>query len=144
VDKQLAKEFRERWQAVAAVEIEEQKTASIALKLKQLNAILRLAIGLGLPLEKSEEEIAIVRQRWMKLKEAYSSLSSPQDAQVEEQQNGHQKAGEEADDQRLDPEEDETYHPEEEPDEHSGQDQLDQPCGETAHPSFLLCASGCR
>jgi hypothetical protein len=84
VDKQLAKEFRERWpryiaprraictrgwQAVAAVEVEEQRSASIAFKLKQLDAILRLAIGLGLPLEKSEEEIAIVRQRWMKLKE---------------------------------------------------------------------------
>jgi hypothetical protein len=40
----------------------------MALKLKQLDAILRLAIGLGLPLEKSEEEIALVRQRWMKLK----------------------------------------------------------------------------
>jgi len=68
VDKQLAKEFRERWQAVAAVEAEEQRVASMALKLKQLDAILRLAIGLGLSLEKSEEEIAIVRQRWMKLK----------------------------------------------------------------------------
>ena len=111
VDKQLARAFRERWQAVAAVEVEEQRAASMALKLKQLNAILRLAIGLGLPLEKSEEEIAIVRQRWMKLKEAYSSLSSPQDAQVEEQQNRHQKASDEADDQWLDPEEDETYHP---------------------------------
>lgn len=68
MDKQLAKEFRERWQAVAAVEAEEQRVASMALKLKQLDAILRLAIGLGLSLEKSEEEIAIVRQRWMKLK----------------------------------------------------------------------------
>jgi len=68
VDKQLAKEFRERWQAVAAVEAEEQRSASMALKLQQLDAILRLAIGLGLPLEKSEEEIAVVRQRWMKLK----------------------------------------------------------------------------
>ncbi len=68
MDKQLAKEFRERWQAVAAVEVKEQRSASMTLKLKQLDAILRLAIGLGLPLEKSEEEIAIVRQRWMKLK----------------------------------------------------------------------------
>ncbi len=82
MDKQLAKEFRERWQAVAAVEAEEQRSASMALKLKQLDAILRLAIGLGLPLEKSEEEIALVRQRWMKLKEAYSQYGSDKTAEA--------------------------------------------------------------
>jgi hypothetical protein len=63
----LMKEFRERWQAVAAIEAEEQRTASVALRWQQTNAILRLAIGLGLPLMESDEE-EVVRRRWAKLK----------------------------------------------------------------------------
>lgn len=70
MNRQLAREFRDRWRAVAAVEIEEQRAASVALRWQQLNAILRLAIGLGLPLVESEEEEEIVRQRWAKLKGA--------------------------------------------------------------------------
>ena len=65
---QLLKEFRERWQAVAAIEVEEQRMASIALRWKQTNAILRLAIGLGLPLTEPDAEEEVVRQRWAKLK----------------------------------------------------------------------------
>jgi hypothetical protein len=67
---QLAREFRERWQAVAAVEAEEQRAASVASRWQQMNAILRLAIGLGLPLAKSDEGEEIVRKRWAKLKGA--------------------------------------------------------------------------
>ena len=63
----LVKEFRERWQAVEAVEAEEQRTASVALRWQQTNAILRLAIGLGLPMMESDEE-EVFRQRWAKLK----------------------------------------------------------------------------
>ena len=63
------KQFRKRWQAVAALEREEQREASVALRWQQLNAILRLAIGLGLPLREQFEE-EIVRQRWAKLKGA--------------------------------------------------------------------------
>lgn len=65
----LMRQFRERWQAVAALEREEQREASVALRWQQLNAILRLAIGLGLPLREQFEE-EIVRQRWAKLKGA--------------------------------------------------------------------------
>lgn len=65
---QLMKEFRERWQAVAAIEAEEQRTASVALRWQQTNAILRLAIGLGLPLAEPDAEEETVRQRWAKLK----------------------------------------------------------------------------
>jgi hypothetical protein len=68
MNNQLAKEFRERWQAVAAIEAEEQRTASVALRWQQTNAILRLAMGLGLPLMESDEEEEVVRQRWAKLK----------------------------------------------------------------------------
>ncbi len=63
----LMKQFRKRWQAVAALEREEQREASVALRWQQLNAILRLAMGLGLPLREQFEE-EIVRQRWAKLK----------------------------------------------------------------------------
>ena len=63
----LMKQFRKRWQAVAALEREEQREASVALRWQQLNAIMRLAIGLGLPLREQFEE-EIVRQRWAKLK----------------------------------------------------------------------------
>lgn len=66
MDEQAAREFRERWQAVAAVEIEEQRAASVALRWQQLNAILRLAAGLGLQPGKSDAEI--VRERWARLK----------------------------------------------------------------------------
>ena len=63
------KQFRKRWQAVAALEREEQREASVALRWQQLNAILRLAISLELPLREQFEE-EIVRQRWAKLKGA--------------------------------------------------------------------------
>ncbi len=63
------KQFRKRWQAVAALEREEQREASVALRWQQLNAILRLAIGLGLPLREQFEE-ETVRRRWAKLKGA--------------------------------------------------------------------------
>ena len=71
MNNRLAKEFRERWQAVAAVEVKEQKDASIALRWQQTNAILRLAMGLGLSLaEEDSEEIEAVRRRWALLKGA--------------------------------------------------------------------------
>ena len=66
----LMKEFRERWQAVAAIEVEERRTASVALRWQQTIAILQLAIGLGLPLTEPDAEEEVVRQRWAKLKGA--------------------------------------------------------------------------
>ena len=66
-----AKEFRERWLAVAAIEAEEQRAAPIALRWQQTNAIFRLAVGLGLPLaEEDNAEIEAVRRRWALLKGA--------------------------------------------------------------------------
>ena len=71
MNSQQAKEFRNRWQAVSAVEAEEQRVASLALRWQQTNAILRLAMGLGLPLaEEDSEEIEAVRRRWGLLKGA--------------------------------------------------------------------------
>lgn len=71
ISSQQAREFRERWQAVAVIEAEEQRTASIALRWQQTNAIFRLAMGLGLPLaEEDDVEIEAVRRRWALLKGA--------------------------------------------------------------------------
>jgi hypothetical protein len=64
------KAFRQRWQAVEKIEQQEQRTASIATRWQQLNAILRLAIGMGLwPRQEDGSEIE-VRERWVRLKGA--------------------------------------------------------------------------
>lgn len=67
IDRQLAKQFRDRWQAVAAVEMEEQRAASVSLRWKQLNAIWQLALGMGMRPEPDETE-SLVRERWARLK----------------------------------------------------------------------------
>ena len=67
LDSQLAKQFRDRWQAVATVEDQEQRAASIGLRWKQLNAIWQLALGLGMQSEPDETEV-LVRERWARLK----------------------------------------------------------------------------
>jgi hypothetical protein len=59
--------YRDRWQAVAEIERQELQAASIELRWQQLNAVIGLAIGLGiLKADQSEEGIY---QRWAKLKE---------------------------------------------------------------------------
>jgi hypothetical protein len=63
--------YRDRWQAVEAVEREEQRTASLELRWQQLNAILRMAAGLGLVPPDDDE--AGVYARWARLKEAAMS-----------------------------------------------------------------------
>ena len=68
MDEESLRQFRERWQAVAAVEAAEQQSAPIALRWQQLNAVLRLAAGLGLSLERDTEE-EVVWRRWAQLKE---------------------------------------------------------------------------
>ena len=65
---QMMRNFRERWQAVAAIEAEEQRSASVTLRWQQTNAILRMAIGLGLPLEEADESERVVYYRWAQLK----------------------------------------------------------------------------
>lgn len=65
---QMMRDFRERWRAVAAIEAEEQRTASVILRWQQTNAILRLAIGLGLSLEEPDESEQAVYYRWARLK----------------------------------------------------------------------------
>jgi hypothetical protein len=60
--------FRDRWQAVEEIERQEQRAASINLRWQQTNSILRLAIGLNLVLDRSHDQVVIVRERWEKLR----------------------------------------------------------------------------
>ena len=60
------KAYLDRYRAVSEVQQQELRTASLELRWKQLNAIVGLAIGLGmLKRDESEEEIY---KRWAKLK----------------------------------------------------------------------------
>lgn len=70
MNKEQLLQYRQRWAAVEAIELEEQRTTSIALRWQQLNSIMRLAKGLKLPLtsKEREKEVEEVRRRWMKLK----------------------------------------------------------------------------
>jgi hypothetical protein len=69
MNRRQAKEFRARWQAVEAVEVEEQRAASIALRFRQMSAIFRIGMGLGLLRTEDDVETEAVRRRWVKLKE---------------------------------------------------------------------------
>lgn len=71
MNKQQLLEYRERWKAVAAIELEEQRAATTTERWQQLNDIFRMAQALELPLETPEREkgVEVVRQRWIKLKE---------------------------------------------------------------------------
>ena len=64
----MMKNFRERWQAVAAIETEEQISASVALRWQQTNAVLRLAVGLGIAVDEPDDLDQAVYDRWAQLK----------------------------------------------------------------------------
>jgi hypothetical protein len=71
----LIRIFRDRWQAVAQIERQEQRTASMFQRWQQLNSIHNLALGLGLPLGESDRQEEIVRQRWIKIKDDYEKTA---------------------------------------------------------------------
>ena len=61
------KAYRARWQAVAEIELQELRSTSIELRWQQLNAVIGLAIGLGIM--KTDDSEGEVYQRWAKLKD---------------------------------------------------------------------------
>ena len=61
------KAYRARWQAVEKIEYQELQTASLELRWQQLNAVIGIAIGLGIYIP-ADDEIEVF-QRWAKLKE---------------------------------------------------------------------------
>jgi len=60
--------YVDRWKAVEEIERQELRSASIELRWKQINAIWRLAKGLGFSFDPDVSEIEVYR-RWAKLKE---------------------------------------------------------------------------
>jgi hypothetical protein len=68
MDPILVREYRARWQATSEIEEAEQRRASVEDRWVSLNAILRVAISLGLDLRAQNEDEAIVWQRWARLK----------------------------------------------------------------------------
>ena len=65
------KAYLARWQAVEEIERQELQSATIELRWQQLNAVIGMAIGLGI-YETTEDEIEVF-QRWAKLKENTTS-----------------------------------------------------------------------
>ena len=58
-----------RWQTVAEVEDAEQREATVASRWQKLNAILQMALALGLDLGAQNDDEMVVWHRWARLKE---------------------------------------------------------------------------
>jgi hypothetical protein len=63
------REYRNRWKAVAVIEKEEQRQASLEFRWRQLNRLLAMATALGLKMNLSQGQVNIVRRRWNRLKD---------------------------------------------------------------------------
>jgi hypothetical protein len=68
MDPILAREYRDRWQAVLEVEEAERQRATVEDRWRKLNAILQMAVSLGIDLHAQDEDEAVVWQRWASLK----------------------------------------------------------------------------
>ncbi len=56
MDSQLAKLYRNRWQAAAEIEAAEQRASSIEERWRQTNQLLGMALALGLDLTRRDDE----------------------------------------------------------------------------------------
>lgn len=64
--------YRSQWEAVAQIEAEERRQATIAQRWQKLNGMLKLTIALGLYKKKMRDtNVEDVRNRWIKLKANY-------------------------------------------------------------------------
>jgi hypothetical protein len=68
MDPILVREYRARWQAVSEVEEAELRQATLEERWARLNAIVRMAMALGVDLDAEREDEAVVRERWVRLK----------------------------------------------------------------------------
>ena len=59
--------YKERWKAVEEIERQELRAASMEQRWKQINAIWRLAKGLGFSFDPDPSEMGVY-ERWSKLK----------------------------------------------------------------------------
>lgn len=69
MDSELVRAYRECWEALAALEAEERRTASVALRWRQLNAILHMSRELKLRPSARRAGVEAVRRRWIRLKQ---------------------------------------------------------------------------
>lgn len=64
--------YRDRWQAVAEIERQELQDATLDERWQQLNAVVSLAIGLGIMMpDQSEDKVHL---QWAKLKNQSNNL----------------------------------------------------------------------
>ncbi|HUF38036.1 MAG TPA: hypothetical protein VMN57_05895 [Anaerolineales bacterium] len=73
MDVRLIREYRDRWRVVEAFELEEQRSATLDDRWRQLNGIIGLAIGLGLDLSADDSEFEVYR-RWARIKKRAAGL----------------------------------------------------------------------
>jgi hypothetical protein len=71
LEKSMLEAYRNRWQAVADRENEEQRRMSFVDRWKKLNSVIRFAQTLGLVRQTDEQQIDLVRQRWNELKDRH-------------------------------------------------------------------------
>ena len=74
MDREQVRQWRERWAAVAAIETDEDRRASVADRWRRFQAIMRLARALGWvdsAAEERENEVEAARERWVKLKASW-------------------------------------------------------------------------
>ena len=79
LDKSVLTAYQNQWQAVAEVEVVEQRQASMAQRWRKLNSLVRMAAGLGL-LRKGDDDaqVSAVRDRWNLLKQMHLAKSQRQ------------------------------------------------------------------
>jgi len=76
MDRVKVKKYKERWQRVNEVMLEEQLRVSPETKLCQSTALLRIARRLCWDIHGSEEEIQSVRRKWIILRTRIRDRSS--------------------------------------------------------------------
>ncbi len=66
-------EWRRRWRAVDVHRIKELRAMSVEEKLRQLTELMSTPVSAEW-LKKREEDLKIVRERWVKLRKAYGCI----------------------------------------------------------------------
>lgn len=68
MDPQLVREYRARYEAVAQVEAAERQAMTLEERWEKLNALVRMAVALGVDLTEESADDAEVWARWARLK----------------------------------------------------------------------------
>jgi len=67
--------YKERWKAVEEIERQELRAMTLEEHWQKLNALARYGKALGF--KDNEDDVEIVRTRWVKIKELYESGAKP-------------------------------------------------------------------